>query len=175
MNSWIPKNIIVKLTVGMVVLSVLLYLTSLFFVTRQTKKVENLYVDMKSKSFESEKIQAIKSTLGSYNSNLQILRDFFVKKGDEVKFIEEIERVAKDADVKFEISAINVKSGDEQSLNDDIDVRMEIEGPWNDVIKTIDNLERLPFGVLVDNLNINTVGGEGYWSGSISFRVFKEK
>jgi hypothetical protein len=52
---------------------------------------------------------------------------------------------------------------------------MEIEGPWNDVIKTIDNLERLPFGVLVDNLNINTVGGEGYWSGSISFRVFKEK
>ncbi len=175
MNSWIPKSKIVKLIVGMVVLSFLFYLTGLFFVTRQTKKVEDLYVDLKSKSFEGEKIQAIKSIVNSNSLNLQILRDFFIKKGDEVKFIEEIEKVAKDANVKFEISSIDVKSSDEQSLSDDINVKMEIEGYWNDIIKTIDNLERLSFGVLIDNLSIDTVGGEGYWSGSISFRVFKEK
>ena len=174
MNSWIPKNKIVKLAISMAFLSILLYIVGFYFVAGQAKKVEDFYNNIESKSFEGNKISAIKFAADTNSGNIQSARSFFVQKGDEVKFIEEIEKAAKDSELKFEISSIDVKNDIEQQFSDNIEVRMQVEGSWDNIFSMLNSLERLPFGVLINDVNLDT-SGEGYWTGFINFTVFKEK
>lgn len=174
MNSWIPKNKIVKFAVTITLFSIALYFIGLFIVFREIKKIENFYHSTESEFSKEEKILAIKSIAEKNKESIQTLRDFFIQKDDEVKFIEQIEKIAKSADLKFEIISINVKSNQGDSFKEDVDVKMRIEGSWRNILYFVDKLGKVYFGVSVQNINLDT-NPPGHWSGFIEFIVFREK
>lgn len=174
MNNWIPKNKIVKFAEALALFSMILYFIGLFLVINKIKAVENFYHGAESESFKEEKFLVIKSIAESNKESIQILRDFFIQKGDEVKFIEKIEETARASSLKFEISSIDVKANQTNSFKEDVSVKMKIEGTWSSIIYFIDKLNKIPFGVSIEKVSLGApVAGE--WSGSIDFIIFREK
>ncbi len=173
-NNWIPKNRIVELATMVTVLSVVLYAVGLFVVFREIKKVENFYHNTESEFFKEKKFWAIKSIAEANKEPIQTLRNFFIQKGDEVKFIEQIEETARISAIKFEIVSIDVKANQPDPFKEDIEVKMEMEGSWRDIMHFIDKLEKMPFGALIKDINLNAKAPSD-WSGSVSFIIFREK
>jgi Tfp pilus assembly protein PilO len=175
MNTWIPKNNIVRLAATVLLVSIILYFAGLFITLRQIKKVEDLYNNAESGFSKNEKFLAIKSAVEENQDAIIFLRSFFVSKDDEVKFIEQIEDAAKNSGIKSEIASIDVKpSTDKTSLKEDVMVKINIEGQWKNMMTFVDKLEKLPFGVSINKINLDT-SGKGLWSGSVDFIIFREK
>jgi Tfp pilus assembly protein PilO len=174
MNNWIPKSKIVKLAIATVSFSVILYFVGLLIILNEMNKIENFYGDTNSELFKEDKFWAIKSIAEKNKEPIQTLRDFFIQKGDEVKFIEEIEGLAKTLSIKFEIISIDVKANQLNSFKEDVSVEMKIEGSWKDVISFVDKLKKMPFGVSIEKVDLDS-NTPGDWSGSVSLVVFREK
>ena len=174
MNNWIPKNKIFKFAIAIAVFSVVLYFVGLWIVFNETNKIENLYRDTNSQLFKEEKFWTIKSIAEVDKESIQSLRDFFIQKGDEVKFIEQLEGTARASSLKFETSSIDVKTDPKNLLNEDIDIKMKIEGSWENILYFINKLEKLPFGVSIENINLDAKA-PGDWFGLIDFIIFREK
>lgn len=174
MNNWIPKNKIVRLAEALALFSILLYFGGLFIVSNKIKKIENLYHDINSESSKEEKFWAIKSISEANKEPIQILRNFFIQKGDEIKFIETIEDVAKTSSIKFEIASIDVKTVKDASFKEDINVKMQIEGSWGNIIYFLDKLKKMPFAVSIEKVDLDA-NASGPWSGFVEFIIFREK
>jgi Tfp pilus assembly protein PilO len=174
MNNWIPKNKIVRFAIASFLFSVILYFVCLLIVVNEIKKIENLYRNTDSELFKEEKFLAIKSIAEADKEPIQTLRDFFVQKGDEVKFIEKIEETARASSIKFEIVSIDVKVNPEDSFKEDIGVKMKMEGSWGNIIHFMDKLNKISFGVSIEKVNLDA-NSPGNWSGSIEFIIFREK
>jgi Tfp pilus assembly protein PilO len=174
MNNWIPKNKIVRFAIAIATLSVILYFVGLFVVFGETKKIENLYNDSNSELFKEEQFLAIKSIADANKESIQTLRDFFIQKGDEVKFIEKIEETARASSIKFEITSIDVGTNQGNSFEEDVSVKIMVEGSWKNMIYFMDKLKKMPFGVSIEKVNLDA-NIPGNWSGSVDFVIFREK
>ena len=157
----------------MALLSITLYFIGLFFVLNKINTIENTYNSAESESSKEKKFWAIKPIAETNKELIQTLRDFFVKKGDEVKFIEQIEGVAQSSAIKFEIVSIDV-ANQEGQFEENVKMKVGAEGPWRNIISFINKLEKMPFGVLIENVNLNTKTQDN-WSGFIEFIIFREK
>ncbi len=174
MNNWIPKSKVVRFAAIIALFSIILYFVGLLIVLNEINKVKNFYSDTSSESFKEEKFWAIKSIAEANSGPIQTLRDFFIQKGDEVKFIEQIEGVAKTSSIKSEISSIDVAADGADPSKEDVDVKMNAEGSWKNMMLFLDGLEKMPFGVSIDKVNLDA-NVPGNWSGSVEFIVFREK
>ena len=97
MNNLIPKNKFVTFSIVIASLSVILYLTGLFIVLGIKKEIENSYYNTESKSSKEEKTRIIKNITEANKEPIQDLRNYFIQKSDEVEFIEQIEKLARDS------------------------------------------------------------------------------
>ena len=174
MGNWIPKNKIVRFAAIAALFSMVLCFSGLFIVFREIKKVENLYNDIESESFKEKKFWVIRSIAETNKEVIQTLRGFFIQKGDEVKFIEQIEEIARGSAIKFDIISIDIKANQEDSFKEDVGVKMKMEGSWENVISFVNKLEKMPFGVLINNINLDA-DIPGHWSGFVEFIIFREK
>lgn len=174
MNNWIPKNKTVRFSVLIAFSGVLLYFVSLFVVFRETKQIEDLYHSSESELFKEEKFRAVQSVVESNKELIQNLENFFIKKGDEVKFIEQIETAAKNSGIEFLIDSIDVASNQNDPFKEDVKIKIKTEGSWRGTMNFIDKLEKMPFGVLIENIDLDGKSSVG-WSGSVGFVVFREK
>lgn len=174
MKNWIPKKNLIIFAVGTAVLSALLYFGGLSFVLYQIQKIRNSYSDAESASSKDDRARDLKVIAETNKEEISILRGFFIKKGDEVKFIEDIENLGKESNVEFKIDSIDVAPGQADVFKEDVIVKVYFEGNWQSVMKFVYGLERLQFGVMTKNLSLEAQS-KGVWSGSIQFIVFREK
>jgi len=174
MNNWIPNNKIIKSIIALTLFSIILYFFSLFIVIREVKKVENLYSNTESESFKEQKFIAIKSVAENNKESIELLRNFFIQKDDEANFIEQIEKAAKTHSVSFDIVNIDVKPDEESSFKENVSIKMNVEGTWTNIMSLLNRLERMDFGVLIDDVNLDAKN-PGNWVGSINFVIFREK
>lgn len=174
MNSWTPKNNIIKLAIVVASFCAVLYFVGLILVMSEIKRVENLYQGGDSEIFKQEKFLAIKAVVEASPEQIEVLRNFFVHKGDEVEFIEQIEGAARSFSVKFEIESLDVDIESEGSLKENIKVKMKTEGSWRNTLLFMDKLGKMPFISVIEkaDLEVNT---RGLWSGSLELTVFREK
>ena len=174
MNNLIPKNKSVTFVIVIISLSVILYFVGLFIVLEIKKEIENSYYNTESKSSKEEKIRIIKNITETNKEPIQTLRNYFIQKSDEVEFIEQIEKLARVSGVKFDIISIDIKINQSDSFKENVDVKMKLEGSWQNIIYFVDKLEKMPFGVSIENMNLDT-STSGNWLGFIEFILFREK
>lgn len=174
MKNWIPKKTLLTFLASAAAVSLLLYSTGLFLVLREIKKIENSYKDTESSSSKERRAHALKSIAEVNKDSIQILRDFFVKKGDEVQFIEKIEEIAESSKINFEIYSINPKEDKENSFTEDIEMTIKIEGSWNNVITFMNSLDKINFGVSFREVALDS-NKPGEWSGTVDIIIYREK
>lgn len=174
MNNWIPKNKIVNSSVAILLVSIGLYFVGLLIISQKTIEIKDSYRNTESESFKEEKQLALKSASLSNTEDIQTLRSFFIQKGDEVEFIKQIENIGRKAGIKFEIDSIDLKTETSDSFKEDVMIKLSINGSWESVVSFLDMLEKMPFGVSVENLNLNT-DMSGSWSGTLHLILFREK
>lgn len=173
MNSWIPKKNIVRVTMIIAGLITLAYFVCLLVLFNKAREINTAHQDINSDSFKQEKFEAIKNIISNNTDSIQNVENFFVKKGDEVKFIEQIESLAGKFDLNFEMSSIEANI-DPGNLKEDIEMNIKISGSWSNVMKFINNLKKMPFGVSISQVNLDAER-IGSWSGSLKAIVFREK
>ena len=174
MNSWIPKSKRVNFAVSVAVFSLILYAGGLLMFLSQIKKIENFYYDTESESSREKRFAAIESIMEKNQESIQAVRNFFVKKGDEVVFIEQIEEMARNSHIDFEIISIDITAEQPDPFKEDIKVRMRTEGSWQSTMSFIDKLEKMSFGVLIKDVDLNS-DTPGTWSSFIELTLFREK
>jgi len=172
--NWIPKKTSIVLSWALLGLCFVLYFSGLFLVLNKIKNIQSYYSDTESKSSREERVRIIKSITDTNKANIAVLRDFFVQKGDEAKFIEDIETVAKNAGIKFQINSIDVDPNQPKSFKEDVSINMAVEGSWQNVMRFLDKVQKMSFGVAVGNLNLDAKSAS-VWSGSVNLTVFRER
>lgn len=173
MQNWLKKSKIMTYALFVAGASLVLYFGGLYVVFGKIGQLEDFYSNTESKFFQNKKLLDIQKTAETKAGLIADLRGFFIQKDDEVEFIEEVERAARDSSLEFSISSIEVKTDPESSFKEDIEVKMSISGSWSAVMSFLDKLEKMKFGVTVRNLGLDA-DSDG-WSGLLQFFVFREK
>lgn len=173
MKNWIPKKSLVIVSSIFSVTFFLFYAISSAYVFWQIDKIENYYSDTESRSGREERARFIRSFSETNKEQINAIRSFFIKEGEEADFIETIEASASSSGVKFDIAQINIQDNDKQTLKENVEVNMKIEGSWASVMTFINSLEKMPFGTYVYDLSLDKANG--VWSGNVNFLVFREK
>lgn len=173
MNNLNSKNKILKVVIGIATLCLVLYFTFLFLVKKEIKKAEDAYTNSNPDSFSEEQLWQVKSIVEKNEAEIETLRNFFIRKGDEVKFIEKIESLARVSGINFEIDSIETKNGQKDSVKEDVYVKMKIEGSWRGVTYFMDKLRKMPFGASIESVNLD-VKSKNIWSGDLLFIIFRE-
>ena len=117
---------------------------------RSLQEIEDYYNNTESQSGKEERARVLKSIAETNKEYIQTLREYFIQKGDEVKFIEQIEEIGKKSSIQFEINSIDVKPNQLKNFKEDITVRMDIEGSWQNIMNFTDMLEKMNFGSFLE-------------------------
>lgn len=172
MNSFLIQSKTIKTMIVLTCLSVLVYTVGLIFLFSKIKEVEDFYYNSGSESFKQQKFLTIKPIFEANKEGIEILRNLFIKKNDEVGFINQLESLAKKSQIKFEILNIDVEK--KEGLNfESLNVQMNIEGNWNDVVAFVYKLEKMDLALFVDKISLDKLSS-GSWSGVLEFSVFRE-
>lgn len=173
MKNWVPSKKLLATSITVASLGVLLYVGALVYLLGYIRNIENFYSDADSGFAQTAKVQAVKSIVASNGAYIDTLRQFFVKKGDEVQFIENIEMLGREAGVAFEISSIKAEPDPGTSFKENITVGINTEGSWTQIISFINKLEKAQFGAVVSDVRLED-SGRGRWSGDIKIQIFRE-
>ncbi len=171
MNSWVPKTNILVIACSFLAVSLLVYTFSLSVINRKISSIELAYSNTANTLATEEESRLIKNIADQNFESIDFVNKYFVQKGDEVGFIEDVENLAKSLGIKFNIVSITPVRPLEGSESTEISIKMNVEGSWSGAVRFLDKLEKMPFGVMVQNFNLDKSGGSS-WTGSIDFIVF---
>lgn len=174
MKNWIPPKNTFSFAIGLTVICATLYFAVFAVVFMEISKIENAYNDTESGSRKNEKAEALRLIAETNKDNIQILRNFLIQKEDDVEFIKQIEETGRKSGILFEIKSIDVPPNQKDVFKEDVRIKMNIEGSWEDVMGFVDTLEKMPFGVSIQSINLD-VRTSGKWSGIIDFVIFRSK
>src|SRR3989344_5762644 len=156
MNSWVPKTNTIIVAVVFLIASIFVYVTFLFVVRGKINSIELAYSNTASTLALEEESRKIKIITEENSSQIESVNKYFVEKGDEVLFIEDVERLAKESGIKFDIVSISpVKPQSSNAESKKIAVKMNIQGSWSKILLFIDGLEKLPFGISIQGFNLD--------------------
>lgn len=174
MHHLVPKKNLLLFSVSTTLVAILIYFTSQYIVQKEMDKVKNAHEDVESVLYKKERINALEVLVANNQDQINTLREFFIQKGDEVRFIEHIESIAKESGVDFEIGTIDFKQDDLSSITEDVLVKVDLRGDWKSLTMFVDKLEKSYFGVLISEVDINS-SSPGNWFGRVTFKLYREK
>ena len=174
MKNWVPKRRLLITTTTITLTCLLVYFGSLIFVLNEMHQIEAAYSDPNSSFSRQQRAEILKVIVESNDKDLETLRAFYIQKGDEVEFIEEIERLGQQSGVVFEIDTINPVGKENSAFKEDIAIKINIEGSWSKIMNFLESLEKTYFGISIENINLDA-DVPGRWTGSVRLLVFREK
>jgi len=174
MSELIPKKNKFLFALALATFGLLVYLAGLFIVQGKIGEIETLYKDTESDVFKEERVRVLTKEALEHADDIELVRSFFVKPGDELHFIETIEELGKETGVSFDLGSIGGEKVEQSNpTKEDLNIRIEVEGSWANIVSFSHGLERLSFGSEIKSMELNADGSR--WSGFINLVVFKEK
>lgn len=129
-----------------------------------------------------------KLILNENSESISKLDEYFVKRDEVPKFIENIENLARNIGVDLNVAYVSVEA--ETRNKDDfkelLKMRVEVIGSWDSVMTFVSALENLPFRVLIQSVAVTSDKSQeelffenssspSSWKGNIEFSVLKIK
>jgi hypothetical protein len=128
-------------------------------------ELENTRLELKKEDERGQTILDVKRQLSRLSAERSALGEYFFKEEDIVRLLEQLEDLARHADVDVNV---NVAAAADRDARKIFRTGMKVEGSWRDVMYYVSLLESLPFRVELTRVNLS--GGEGgeKWSGDVS-------
>lgn len=134
--------------------------------------------------FGGEKKQYAEDLLRSFQmtqTDIDSLRNFFVKRAGEVEFIEFVEKTARDQGLEIKINSVSLDAPTSLATHgmEYLVLRVEVKGTWLSIWNFSKLLPTLPYSVDVNSLAFFRAEAEKdkpvMWTGVYSIRVLKQK
>ncbi len=159
------KNLTVakKIFLSLVVINVIvfgLYAFLFWKVIDRSQTTATLLAEERSDRQKNDALQAIKVSLTENKDFISQIDSFFISPDGVVGFITFLEKLGKDSGVKINIGsvAVNPDSKDPKDFKENLKLKLEIEGTWQNVVYFLSRLENLPYRVQFDTATISLQG-----------------
>lgn len=143
------KVIITTLITGVCVFGAL-YLYIHIEKTKETIKVAREEITIARK--QEEDIQTLRRTLRTTVEDQARLEDYFITKGESVRFIEAVETVGKESGVELEIKSV-IETGEVGVKK--LRIEAVISGKYNLVKNAVLRIEHMPYEIFIDSVFFN--------------------
>lgn len=94
-----------------------------------------------------------------------------VSADDVASFIEEVERLGRQAGVSVEIGSVDIADSATADSLQVMSLSARAEGSWDRAVRFVRAIETLPFGVSITDLSLDGLEAEGTWTASVSLEV----
>lgn len=159
------KNLTIakKIFLSLVVINVIvfgLYAFLFWKVIDRSQTTAMLLAEERSDRQKNDALQAIKVSLTENKDFISQIDSFFIAPDGVVGFITFLEKLGKDSGVKINIGsvAVNPDSKDPKDFKENLKLKLEIEGTWQNVVYFLSRLENLPYRVQFDTATISLQG-----------------
>lgn len=174
MNQYIPDKKILRFSIAAATISLLGMVLAGWLLSSRMSLLNSEIRKTQEMSGSVEQAFKIKGQLNELDEEVKLLDSFFVKKGEEVAFIESVEKLASSTGVKLEIKNITVDSkNNSKSFKEDILVSMSSRGSYAGISSFFRKLESMPKLVSVDSYSMRL--SDGGWDLDTTIMVPKLK
>jgi hypothetical protein len=175
MNKYIPDKKDLYGAVGMLAAGVLIFVAAIIAVSSKISTIYEESMQAETVAIGIEEAFIIKKDLAELHDEVSILNSYFIQSGDEVRFIEKLESVARASNVKIEISSIAVgKEPTQSAFTENLGMRIRFEGDRASIHNFLKRMESMPHAVSLGNFSFELLVDE-LWSGQIEVSVLKIK
>jgi len=104
--------------------------------------------------------QLVRDTMTALDENKDViagLKKVAVIDGEEIKFVNALESLQEKSDVDANVELATVNQKNLTSWEREIPIKLTVTGSYAPVIRFIEGVERLPYFVIIDNLEISGV------------------
>lgn len=165
-NKQIKKILAVFFCIDMGLLAVYGYL--FFVVNAKNKETTILYTASHEQTSDKEKIQALFRVLRDTEEDREKLSKYFITKMGAVTFIEQIEKIGKNAGVQLSVNTVS----DEESGGGAIQISFGANGSFAHMQHLIALVESMPYKVTIKKADIQKIDeqkdGQAVWKGTFN-------
>lgn len=174
------KTIALLITVSVVIGGVYVY--GLIYLNESRARIENLSQEVNKAKIKSEEITAVRQALDEFKLFQEIVETHLVSADGIVSFVEEIEKVADEANVVLKIDSLDEAETEPKSTGvGRLRLGFTVRGDWEDVLRFSALLDGTPYQVFVLGVTLATDKTPGedakkrVWAGGWSISVPKLK
>jgi Tfp pilus assembly protein PilO len=170
MNRYIPDSKIFRASMLFALLSIACMVLVAWLVYSRISLLHSEIAKTQAMSGSVEQAFKIKGQLNELEEEIDTLDSFFIKKNEEVVFIESIEKLASSTGVALEIKNISVDpKSSSKDFKEDISVNVEAEGARSNLITFFKKLENMPKAVSLERFDIRSADEK--WSLDLTLTV----
>lgn len=152
-----------KIFLSLVAVNVLVFGVYAFLfwkVIDRSQTTAKLLVEETADKQKNDALQAIKMSLSDNKDFISQIDSFFIAPDGVVGFITFLETLGKDSGVAIAIGSVDVNpdSKDPNDFKESLNLKLEIEGTWQNVLYFLSRLENLPYQVQFDTAAVSLQG-----------------
>jgi len=158
--------------------SVLLFVAIYFAYSDIRSKNERVFTMEQELLFQNsqyEYLLSMQKVVDGLGPEIYKIDNSIVPKNGDVDFIEDLEKLAKDRNLKIEIESLTLTADPKETSGQvtNLKVRAKVEGPWKDSYLFVSEMEAFPFKVKINKLSI--IGTEEVVSGAGKSSILNSK
>ena len=188
MNREFSKKKLIVPGVFVLILCVLFYIV-FKEIKDKNENISKLRDELLFQTKKQDYMISMQKTIQNANSDISTINNSIVPNDGDVKFIEDLEKMAKDNKLSIDISSLTIEDSSLLTKNSltILRIKANIKGGWSGTYVFLAEIEALPFKVKIDKFSLNNVKNEdspeakvpavstGEWQSSIEMRVLKYK
>lgn len=164
-NKKIKRLLAIFFLVDILFLGVYGYL--FYVVDSKNRETAALYTASHQAASDKEKIQGLERTLKETEKERNNLSGYFVTKTNAVTFIEQIEKIGKNANVSLTVNSVS----DDVKDNGAIQLNFSAVGSFPDMYRLIALVESMPYKVTLKKANVLRVVDQAVWRGDFVVKL----
>ncbi len=153
----------------------------------KNEHISSLENDLSLQDKRQEYLVSTQKLVKSVEQDIANINNSIIPKQNDVKFIEGIETMAKDNNLKIEINSLFTQNDEVASTTATIlSMKVKTTGGWSGTYKFLAEIESLPFKIKIGNMTMysSNIGGDGavvakktasVWEGSFDIKVLEYK
>ena len=173
-RKYIPTKKDLSLAVGAALIGVVILGLIVLSISNNISRIKSEEEAAKAASEGVEQALFLKKSISDLAMEIATIDSFFVRSGEEVRFIEEIEERARQAGVVIEISSLVVSARKGSDIVEDLKMKVTFEGSWEKGRQFLSVLQSMPYAVSLTEADMRNLGEAG-WRGQLNFSVMKIK
>lgn len=165
------KNKKIKRLLGIFFLadSMLLGVYGYLYFVADSKNTETsaFYIASHQAVSDKERIHELERTLKDTENERNKISEYFVTKTNAVTFIEQIEKVGKNAGVDLTVNSVSDEAKDAGAIQ----LSFSAAGSFPDIYRLVALVESMPYKVTLKKANISRAGDQTLWKGDFTVKM----
>jgi Tfp pilus assembly protein PilO len=128
-------------------------------------KLSATLLDLQKEEDKARMILDVKNQLKRLEGERTKLGQYFFKEEEIVRLLEQLEDLARHADVEMTVASASIADRDQKKV---FQIGIKIDGSWQHTVYFIKLLESLPFRLQLTHMSLSNMESGEQWAGNLS-------